>query len=90
MTRTIEELIGAVEESFCELLVDTLSKTFITLQKVIEKSLDVSGGIGYIIPHMKKDQSIDDLTAFNVQCDPTIIVKARELLNSQKSVQSSS
>ena len=44
-TRTIEELIDAVESAFYELHFDTLSKTFLTLQKVMEKSLEMQGVI---------------------------------------------
>ncbi|KAH9103658.1 hypothetical protein AeMF1_020114 [Aphanomyces euteiches] len=35
-TRSIDELIGAVEAALLELPVDTLAKTFVTLQKVLE------------------------------------------------------
>ncbi|KAF0710796.1 hypothetical protein AaE_012376 [Aphanomyces astaci] len=39
-TRSIEELIGAVESAFYELPADTVAKTFITLQKVLEMSIE--------------------------------------------------
>ncbi|KAF0703262.1 hypothetical protein AaE_015466 [Aphanomyces astaci] len=68
-TRTIEELIDAVETSFYELPVDTVSKTFITLQKVMEKCIEIHGSNDYKLPHMKKDAMISDFTSFNVECD---------------------
>ncbi|ETV81952.1 hypothetical protein H257_05490 [Aphanomyces astaci] len=66
-TRTIEELIDAVETSFYELPVDTVSKTFITLQKVMEKCIEIHGSNDYKLPHMKKDAMISDFTSFNVE-----------------------
>ncbi|KAF0705499.1 hypothetical protein AaE_014485 [Aphanomyces astaci] len=72
VTRTIEELVDAVNSSFHELPVDTLSKTFITLQKVMEKTLENMGKNDYKLPHMRKDASIKDLSLFNVNCDPAI------------------
>ncbi|KAF0775532.1 hypothetical protein AaE_000768 [Aphanomyces astaci] len=75
-TRTIEELIGAVESSFDELPCDTLSKNFITLQKVMESTLNSLGKSDYELPHMSKDATIKDLTLFNVRCDPLVHEKA--------------
>jgi len=75
-TRTIEELIDAVESAFYELHFDTLSKTFLTLQKVMEKSLEMQGGNNYKLPHMHKDASIDDLLSYNVECDAVCYTSA--------------
>ncbi|KAF0704028.1 hypothetical protein AaE_015142 [Aphanomyces astaci] len=57
-TRSIEELIDAVESAFYELPADTLAKTFvITLQNVMEKSIEIHGSNEYKLPHMRKDAS---------------------------------
>ena len=67
-TRTIEELIGAVETAFIELPVDTLSRTFLTLQKVMEESMAVNGGNNYKLPHMHKSKTIDNLASYRLVC----------------------
>ncbi|KAH9134470.1 hypothetical protein AeRB84_019745 [Aphanomyces euteiches] len=84
-TRTIDELIDAVESSFNELPSSTVSKTFITLQKVMEKALEAKGGNDFQLPHMKKDASIKDLSTFNVICDPVILESARMHLDGVES-----
>ncbi|KAF0737607.1 hypothetical protein AaE_008924 [Aphanomyces astaci] len=81
-TRTIEELISAVGSSFDELPHDILSKTFITLQKVMELSLENMGRNDYKLPHMRKDATIKDLSLFNVHCDPRIHEQAVSHLKS--------
>ncbi|KAF0706049.1 hypothetical protein AaE_014278, partial [Aphanomyces astaci] len=75
-TRSIEELIGAVESAFYSLPSDTLAKTFITLQKVMEKSLEMLGSNNYKLPHLRKDASIDDLLSYNVECNATCVTSA--------------
>jgi hypothetical protein len=67
-TRSIEELIDAVQSAFYEMPVATLSKTFITLQKVMERSIEMHGSNNYVLPHMRKDAVIPDLTSYNVKC----------------------
>ncbi|KAF0685579.1 Aste57867_22566 [Aphanomyces stellatus] len=81
-TKTIEELIDAVERAFVELPNANLSKTFITLQKVLEKSLDIHGGNTYKFPHMSKDANIKDLASYNVECDPEVLVSALSHMSS--------
>ncbi|KAF0702046.1 hypothetical protein AaE_016160 [Aphanomyces astaci] len=68
-TRSIEELIGAVESAFYELPADTVAKTFITLQKVLEMSIEMLGSNDYKLPHMRKDASIADFASYNVEFD---------------------
>ncbi|KAF0714759.1 Aste57867_3712 [Aphanomyces stellatus] len=80
-TRTIEQLVGAVESAFNELPVETLAKTFVTLQKMMELSLINIGGNNFKLPHMKKDAVIEDLSTFKVQCAATTIAEARAQLN---------
>ncbi|ETV64004.1 hypothetical protein H257_19063 [Aphanomyces astaci] len=70
-SRTIDELIENTESSYDELPMETLSKTFITLQKVMEKTLETFGTNDYKIPHMNKN-AIKDLTLYNVRCDPSV------------------
>ncbi|KAF0768545.1 hypothetical protein AaE_002772 [Aphanomyces astaci] len=68
-TRTIEELIDAVKAAFFELPMDTVSKTFITLQKVMQTSIEMLGSNNYTLPRMNKNATIADLATYNVQCD---------------------
>ncbi|KAF0767358.1 hypothetical protein AaE_002856, partial [Aphanomyces astaci] len=102
-TRSIEELIGAVEAAFYELPMDTLSKTFITLQKVMQTSIEMLGSNNYKLPHMRKDATISDLALFNVECNLSAVEGAllhlesrlgeeshlEALVNSQEQVESS-
>ncbi|KAF0706140.1 hypothetical protein AaE_014255 [Aphanomyces astaci] len=80
-TRTVEELIDAVKSSFHELPRDNLSKNFISLQKVMEKTLEHMGRNDYKMPHMHKDATIKDLTLFNVHCDPLVLENAQAYLS---------
>jgi hypothetical protein len=68
-TRTIDELIAAVETAFLELPQDTLAKTFLTLQKVLEESMAMNGGNNYNLPHMNKDKAIKNFSSFNLVCN---------------------
>ncbi|KAH9109621.1 hypothetical protein AeMF1_015339 [Aphanomyces euteiches] len=68
-TRTIEELILAVEDAFRELPSSSLSKNFLTLQKVMEISMSLGGDNNYKLPHMRKDVCIENLPEYNVECD---------------------
>ncbi|ETV75776.1 hypothetical protein H257_10147 [Aphanomyces astaci] len=87
-SRTINDLIENTENSYDELPMETLSKTFITLQKVMEKTLETFGTNDYKIPHMNKN-AIKDVTLYNVRCDPSVHKNAvaflsQRPLNSQK------
>ncbi|KAF0726999.1 hypothetical protein Ae201684P_015801 [Aphanomyces euteiches] len=68
-TRTIEEVILAVEDAFRELPSSSLSKNFLTLQKVMEISMSLEGDNNYKLPHMRKDVCIENLLEYNVECD---------------------
>ncbi|KAF0701538.1 Aste57867_8012 [Aphanomyces stellatus] len=80
-TKTREELIGAVQSAFDELPISNLAKTFLTLQKVMEKSLENHGGNNYKFPHMSKDATINDILSYNVECDPEVCATAFGHLN---------
>ncbi|KAF0709336.1 hypothetical protein AaE_012907 [Aphanomyces astaci] len=80
-TRSIEELVDAVQAAFYEMPVATLSKTLITLQKVMEMSIAIHGSNDYKLPHMNKDAKIADLASYNVKCDGTIYESALMHLN---------
>ncbi|KAF0702012.1 hypothetical protein AaE_016180 [Aphanomyces astaci] len=81
-TRSIGELIEAVENAFVELPVDTVSKTFITLQKVMQLSIEEHGSNNFKLPHMNKEATIADLTSFNVRCDSSTLVNSQEQVES--------
>jgi len=53
---TIKELIEGVEEEFHNYDVDTLSRSFITLQYIMIGVMEVGGGIGYAMPHNHKER----------------------------------
>ncbi|KAF0709304.1 Aste57867_5993 [Aphanomyces stellatus] len=78
----IDELISAVETSFYELPVETLSKTFITLQKVMELSMEVHRSNNYKLPHLQKDSTIKNFSTFRVDCSSVIFDSALNQLNS--------
>ncbi|ETN17466.1 hypothetical protein PPTG_05263 [Phytophthora nicotianae INRA-310] len=52
----VEQLVDAVESGFVELKSVTLSKSFITLQSVLEQAMLDRGGNTYKIPHLGKDK----------------------------------
>ncbi|KAF0689915.1 Aste57867_18656 [Aphanomyces stellatus] len=54
LTRTIEELVGAVEKAFIGLEWHVLEKTFMTLQNVMEESLKLGGDNSFLLPHLRK------------------------------------
>jgi hypothetical protein len=53
-TRTLDELITAVLESFNEIEPQSLNFNFLTLQKVLNECMDNDGGNNFKIPHMGK------------------------------------
>ncbi|KAH9134654.1 hypothetical protein AeRB84_019622 [Aphanomyces euteiches] len=77
----IDELIDAVVYSFGALPSDTLGKTFVTLQKVLQISIDIEGSNAYKLPHMNKNGTIEDLSTFNLSCEEDSIVLALSKLN---------
>ncbi|KAF0737692.1 hypothetical protein Ae201684_006357 [Aphanomyces euteiches] len=77
----IDELIGAVLHAFDELPHETLGRTFVTLQKVLEISIRMEGSNGYKLPHLKKDGTIEDISTFNVACEESSSVLALAKLN---------
>ncbi|KAF0727833.1 hypothetical protein Ae201684P_004853 [Aphanomyces euteiches] len=77
----IDELIDAVVYSFGALPSDTLGKTFVTLQKVLQISIDIEGSDAYKLPHMNKNGTIEDLSTFNLSCEEDSLVLALSKLN---------
>ncbi|KAH9114664.1 hypothetical protein LEN26_013025 [Aphanomyces euteiches] len=80
-SRNIDELILAVESAFRELPVDTIGKCFITLQKVMELSIQDNGGNDYKLPLLRKDATKMQLASFNLECDPSVYSHGLELLH---------
>ncbi|KAF0714687.1 Aste57867_3751 [Aphanomyces stellatus] len=81
-SRSIDQLIDAVTLAFDEMPIESLAKTFITLQSVMERAMEVNGGNNYKLPHLHKDKCIDDLASFNVACAPSTHQAALLHLNS--------
>ncbi|KAH9155440.1 hypothetical protein AeRB84_002581 [Aphanomyces euteiches] len=75
-TRSIEELIDAVENSFHEMPSGNLSKTFITLQTTLRSSLVNFGCNDFKIEHLKKDSTIPNIASFNLECDDSVCKNA--------------
>ncbi|KAF0706455.1 hypothetical protein AaE_014100 [Aphanomyces astaci] len=50
--------IQSLQKSFYESPVNTVSKTLITLQKVMENAIEMHGSNDYKLPHMKKDACV--------------------------------
>ncbi|KAF0685508.1 hypothetical protein As57867_022548, partial [Aphanomyces stellatus] len=73
---SIDSLITAVEQSFFEMPPETLAKTFVTLQSVIEIALENNGGNDFKVPHLQKDATIHDWGAFNLTCRPSVYTTA--------------
>ncbi|ETV69461.1 hypothetical protein H257_14831 [Aphanomyces astaci] len=56
---------------------------FVTLQKVMETSMEVLGGNNYKLPHLKKDCTIQDLSTFKVHYAASTYNSVHAQLNSQ-------
>ncbi|KAF0685303.1 Aste57867_22778 [Aphanomyces stellatus] len=82
-SKSIDELISIVEEAYYELPSETLGKTFVTLQKVMELAMHDSGGNNYKLPHMRKDANIKDMALYNVKCSPATYASASSQINSR-------
>ncbi|KAF0703467.1 hypothetical protein AaE_015359 [Aphanomyces astaci] len=66
--KNIDELVDAVENAFVALTLDTLARTFVTLQKVLDLSFVLQGGNNYKLLHLKKASLALDCTSYNVKC----------------------
>ncbi|ETP04732.1 hypothetical protein F441_18530 [Phytophthora nicotianae CJ01A1] len=56
MAQTIEDLVNNVEEAFNQLQYSTIGRVFVTLQSVLQASMNVDDSNKYTIPHLVKDQ----------------------------------
>ena len=54
--QNIRELIEGVEEEYQNYDVNTLARSFMTLQSCMREIMREKGGIGYKIPHMQKER----------------------------------
>ncbi|XP_044325600.1 uncharacterized protein [Triticum aestivum] len=54
--QSIRELIEGVEEEYQNYDVNTLARSFVTLQSCMREIMREKGGIGYKIPHMQKER----------------------------------
>ncbi|XP_044325344.1 uncharacterized protein [Triticum aestivum] len=54
--QSIRELIEGVEEEYQNYDVNTLARSFMTLQSCMREIMREKGGIGYKIPHMQKER----------------------------------
>lgn len=82
--RTIEQLVDNVEEAFRELPFTKIDRVFMTLQSILEACMDVDGGNKYLIPHLGKDQLVQDngLLPLTLKCSPRVHKKALQFLSS--------
>ncbi|KAF0703981.1 hypothetical protein AaE_015163 [Aphanomyces astaci] len=81
--RTIDDLIKSVQDAFTDLPWRVLDKTFMTLQKVMEESMNVQGDNVYKLPHLRKDvQEKAGVRELHPSCDPEVVA-ALEALESR-------
>ncbi|GMG16319.1 unnamed protein product [Phytophthora fragariaefolia] len=79
--RTIPELIQEVENAFNKTSADTLNKTFLTLQHVMEHIMNSNGGNDYRLGHLHKNKLMrTDSLPTSLPCD------ARSLTNASASM----
>ncbi|KAF0685854.1 Aste57867_22306 [Aphanomyces stellatus] len=73
VTRSVEDLVAAVEDAFAELDWRVLDKTFMTLQKVMEEAFKINGDNAYKLPHLKKDAAAKKIGPRSLAyCDPDV------------------
>jgi hypothetical protein len=84
VARNIEQLVNNVDESFRELTFDRLDRVFMTLQTVMEASLNVQGDNRYAIPHRNKTSLVDanGLLPVSTPCDRQVYDDAMDSLQS--------
>lgn len=81
----IEDLIGAVEESFQEIEPNSLHDNFITLQSVMREVLDAEGTNDYKIPHLdKKGNRKRGTEITRLHCPVNIFRKARKFIGTNE------
>ncbi|KAJ0391581.1 hypothetical protein ATCC90586_010674 [Pythium insidiosum] len=82
--RSIEELVDNVDEAFRELPMTNIDRVFLTLQSVLQASMDVDGGNKYLIPHLGKDKLVqgNGLLPPSLKCSDRVFRKAEASLSS--------
>ncbi|KAJ0390587.1 hypothetical protein P43SY_010266 [Pythium insidiosum] len=82
--RSIEELVDNVDEAFRELPMTNIDRVFLTLQSVLQASMDVDGGNKYLIPHLGKDKLVqgNGLLPPSLKCSGRVFRKAEAFLSS--------
>ncbi|GMF49676.1 unnamed protein product [Phytophthora fragariaefolia] len=75
--RTIPELIQEVENAFNKTSADTLNKTFLTLQHVMEHIMSSNGGNDYRLGHLHKNKLMrTDSLPTSLPCDARPLTNA--------------
>lgn len=81
VTRTVDELIQAVQTSFDEFSSVDSNKIFLTLQSCMIEIMKVKGSNKYKTPHMKKDVMLRQATLpTTLNCDQELVAEISELL----------
>lgn len=70
---TIDELIGAVENSFNEISYENLDHVFLTLQQCMIEIIKNYGGNNYKIPHMGKNRLQAENLPIQLECEQNIM-----------------
>ncbi|XP_056845974.1 uncharacterized protein LOC130497082 [Raphanus sativus] len=72
--KTIEDLVGAVEESFKQYPTEQVNRIFLTLQTCMCETMKIGGLNKYKIPHMKKSVlEKDSLLPTRISCDAMLV-----------------
>ena len=85
MTRNIEELVEAVIKAFNDYPHDKITDVFLTLQSMMESTMEHNGGNNFKIPHKKKYQmTSSEKINYNIECDTHIYNSAREFYDQNR------
>ncbi|KAF0695020.1 Aste57867_14134 [Aphanomyces stellatus] len=86
--RSIDDLIANVANAFVDYPLESLDRTFVTLQSCLLAMVDVAGDNIYKIPHLSKTKiARQGLLPRNVVCPLELLDKGRALLSSVDAVE---
>ena len=81
-TKTIDELIMAVEKSFDVFSTTQSNKIFLTLQSCMVEIMKIKGSNKYKIPHMKKDKLCNQgRIPSQLSCGPLLIQEVTQYIS---------
>lgn len=85
VSNNVEELISAVEKSFKEYPYSKINDAFITLQSIMEQTLDNYGSNNFKISHGKKRGiPVQQRYDYNITCDPDTYNTSKQYLQGNR------